>query len=129
MKNDIEIILDIENVEIVGKNKKLIPAKNRKFPIKTDEYKLFEKTIFYSMRDVKLKGPLFGWKMIIECYHDIDAVELCVQDIMQKKKIFPNDRDVVMKQTYKIPIKKGSLGKIKIYAWSINHDTIKNIIY
>ena len=108
-------ILDIENIKIVGVN-------DWKYNnnVLTDEYRAFKEEIYYTMLQqigkIKIPAPQrIG--MIIDTYLDFDNPIKPIIDAIEP--VFGNDRNILDFHLCKRPIKKGQLGKIKIWGDSI----------
>ena len=102
------IVLSIENIQIVGKNKKYYGN----FAL-TKEYKAFQKEIFCNMimPTEKIEKP-YRITMDFLMYHDIDAPVQAVLDCLEKKNIIENDRYIERLTVYKRFGKKGNPGEI-----------------
>lgn len=102
-------VIDIEQIEMVGKNRKF-----GKDHVLTEEYKAFRDEIFWMCK--KFHGnPPYKVYMEFRMYHDIDAPVSAVLDGMQQRA-FKNDRDVHRLVVDKIPGKKGKPGAVKVWV-------------
>lgn len=119
------IVADIQNIKIIGKNKKNTISKITGKIILSNEYRIFKEEIYYSTFKKKIDPPyLVGIR--IWCAHDIDAAEVAILDGIQGRAI-DNDKNIEFKVIQRIPIKRGSLGRIQIYVSTFKGDVWKGL--
>lgn len=118
------IVLDVENIKLVSKNKKTggyDPRTKRIY--QTSEYKEFKNTIVLLLlkygRGVKIEPP-YSVKIYVSTYLDIGNFLEPIFDGLEKSGIINNDRNILHQETIKIPLKRGSLSSIKVEVsqWS-----------
>lgn len=110
-------VLHIDNIQIVGKNKKYINSKTTGRPILSPEYRDFKKLIYFSTKKTTLKPPYFIY-IECACAHDIDAPESAILDGMQGRA-YKNDNQIKGKTIIREEVKRGRPGSIKAYIASI----------
>lgn len=113
-------ILDIDNIKIIGKDKKYTPipfktkaGKRIARMILTNEYRSFKNEIYLRCKKVDIEPPYILY-LYLSMAHDIDAPEGAILDAIQGKA-YDNDKDIVRKITVKEKIKRGQLGSIKVF--------------
>ena len=107
-------VADISQIKIVGKNNKYYKNFNL-----TEEYKEFQKEIYYRCKPVKIEKP-YGVLIHFNMYHDIDAPVQAVLDVLEKKGVIENDRYILELQVFKKPIKRGRLGSVEVQVFSLS---------
>lgn len=106
-------VLDIDNVKIIGKNKKYIKSRVTGNLILSPEYRDFKTQLFHAMKKVNLDGPYYV-TISLSTYLDIDAPVQAIFDTLEDKGIIKNDREILEYTVKKYPIKKGELGRIQV---------------
>ncbi len=110
-------ILDIDNIKIVGKNnqRRMLRIGNHNRIGNTKEYTEFKNIIgMFANKNIKYKqNDILYFKF--HMYNDIDAPLSCILDALESADVINNDREVNKIQIEKIPLKRGSLGRIEIY--------------
>ncbi len=110
-------ILDIDNIKIVGKNnqRRMLRIGNHNRIGNTKEYTDFKNMIgMFANKNIKYsKGDKLYFKF--HMYNDIDSPLSCILDALEKVGILENDREITNMEIEKVPLKRGSLGRIEIY--------------
>jgi Holliday junction resolvase RusA-like endonuclease len=106
-----EVVLDVCNVVFVGKNEKIIMGRQGRF-ILSPQMRKFKAEVLAMVKPSTVAPPQ-RVEIYLYCYHDIDAtIETIVDAISKKAFLNADDRDVRELLVTKIPLKKGSLGRI-----------------
>jgi Holliday junction resolvase RusA-like endonuclease len=107
-------IIDLDNIKLVGVNKKYV---DRKFHL-SKEYRDFKKLLFCTVKNVVIPKD-HKVLIIMETALDIDNPIKPILDGIEK--VFKDDKNIKILETRKIAIKRGKTGRLRIYA-----DTLKS---
>ena len=111
-------ILDLENIKVVGKNKKHQPVfiHGKVRQVLTAEYRDFKKLLVLCLKNKTIRFDKAD-KLYFEfdMYHDADSPIGCLFDALEESGIVDNDRNILNYEVVKNPIKRGSPARIKIY--------------
>ena len=110
-------VIDLENIKIVGINKKYNVNKKGRMYL-SDGYRVFKKMLVFSCVKTKIPPP-YHVKIKTHCYHDIDAVTKVILDAIQTAGVIDDDKNVLMCTQYKMPISKNTPGKIQVEVSSL----------
>jgi hypothetical protein len=118
------MLLDVENIQFVGKNRKYTIARGKKCLILSPEMRVFKQILQIACRPASIAPPQ---RLYIEltCYHDIDAVIESVIDAV-KEKAFANHDDADIEEVHILRIKgkKGKPGRIRAWAEPIEKEAV-----
>lgn len=121
-------ILDLDNIRIIGKNRKYILGRGRRQLVLSPEYREFVATIANHVRasfaSVQFYGLLNAGKVWYPPYivridysmaHDIDAPVQATLDAMVRAGVIEDDKHINQLHVFKHDRKRGAPGRIEIY--------------
>jgi Holliday junction resolvase RusA-like endonuclease len=115
-------ILELKNIKLSSINRKyggVNKHTGRNFLSK--EYAATQELIYYALKNVKVESPV-ELTVFAASYKDLDNILHSIINMIEKKGIIRNDRDVNCLRVFKKPQKRGSLDSLTVF---IGHSEMK----
>jgi Holliday junction resolvase RusA-like endonuclease len=106
-------VISLDNVKFASLNKKYYGN----FGL-TKEYREFKKLLILSAKKGLIK-PNYDMTIRVSMYQDIDNIIKPIMDSLETAGIIDNDKNVLSIDIFKLPIKRGQLGKLEIWIGTI----------